>query len=84
MESQTLHTPVIGAKIGGIPELIDDGVTGLLFESGNLEDLKKKIKYLHENGDICEKLSENCCNINYDRIEEYCDKVIKLYEGLLS
>jgi glycosyltransferase involved in cell wall biosynthesis len=84
MESQTLHTPVIGAKIGGIPELIDDGVTGLLFESGNLEDLKKKIKYLHENGDICEKLSENCSNINYDRIEEYCDKMIKLYEGLLS
>ena len=37
MESQSLMTPVLGAKIGGIPELIDDCKTGILFESGNLK-----------------------------------------------
>ena len=43
MESQMYGTPVLGADIGGIPELIQVGKTGELFESGNAEDLKKKI-----------------------------------------
>ena len=34
-------TPVLGANIGGIPELISIGKTGELFESGNGEDLKE-------------------------------------------
>ena len=37
MESQMYGTPVIGADIGGIPELIQEGKTGELFESGNVE-----------------------------------------------
>ena len=44
MESQMYGTPVLGANIGGIPELIQVGKTGELFESGNAEDLKKKIE----------------------------------------
>jgi glycosyltransferase involved in cell wall biosynthesis len=36
--------PVIGARIGGIPEMIDDGVSGLLFEPGNVEDLRDKLE----------------------------------------
>ena len=43
MESQMYGTPVIGADIGGIPELIKDKVTGELFESGNALELKEKI-----------------------------------------
>ena len=38
MESQMYGTPVLGANIGGIPELIQVGKTGEMFESGNAED----------------------------------------------
>jgi glycosyltransferase involved in cell wall biosynthesis len=44
IESLCLGTPVLGAQIGGIPELIEEGVTGMCFESRNTEDLKKKIE----------------------------------------
>lgn len=44
IESLCLGTPVLGARIGGIPELIDEGVNGLTFESGNVTDLVEKIK----------------------------------------
>ena len=44
MESEIYGTPVLGAEIGGIPELIEDGITGELFESGNEQDLIKHIK----------------------------------------
>jgi glycosyltransferase involved in cell wall biosynthesis len=39
MEAYALGRPVIGAKIGGIPELVHEGETGFLFESGNLAAL---------------------------------------------
>ena len=44
IESLCLGTPVLGADIGGIPELIDAGRTGLLFKSGSIDDLAQKIE----------------------------------------
>ncbi len=46
IESMCLGTPVLGANIGGIPELIDEGVNGMAFESGNVADLTEKIKVM--------------------------------------
>lgn len=40
LEAYALGKPVIGARIGGIPEIIKDGETGYLFKSGDLESLK--------------------------------------------
>ena len=44
IEAQCLGTPVLGANIGGIPELIKEGVNGMCFESRNIMDLKNKIE----------------------------------------
>lgn len=43
IEALCLGTPVLGSNIGGIPELIEEGKTGLLFEAKNESDLKEKI-----------------------------------------
>lgn len=51
MESQMYGTPVLGADIGGIPELIQVGNTGELFESGNSESLKAAMKKILERKD---------------------------------
>lgn len=80
MESQMYGTPVLGANIGGIPELISVGSTGALFESGNGENLKIKIEELWNNKEKLDKYSENCKNISFDTIEEYCKKLIEIYE----
>jgi len=44
IEALSLGTPVIGANIGGIPELIDPATSGAVFESRNASELAKKIK----------------------------------------
>jgi glycosyltransferase involved in cell wall biosynthesis len=44
MESYALERPVIGARIGGIPELIRENDTGALFESGNVEALAHEMR----------------------------------------
>lgn len=46
IESLCLGTPVLGAKIGGIPKLIDQNINGLLFTSGNETDLAQKINHI--------------------------------------
>lgn len=40
LEAYSMGVPVIGANIGGIPEILLDGKTGLLFEPKNVTDLK--------------------------------------------
>jgi glycosyltransferase involved in cell wall biosynthesis len=44
MEASALGRPVIGARIGGIPELIREGETGLLFESGDVDSLAEVLR----------------------------------------
>ena len=44
IESQCLGTPVLGAKMGGIPDLIGERQEGMLFKSGDADDLKNKIE----------------------------------------
>ncbi|MDH6313525.1 glycosyltransferase involved in cell wall biosynthesis [Parabacteroides sp. PFB2-10] len=43
IESLCAGTPVLGANIGGIPELIEEGKSGFLFTPGDTEELKQKI-----------------------------------------
>ncbi len=80
LESQMLGTPVIGANIGGIPELIDDGVDGLLFKPADINDLIKKIRYLYNNRKILEAYSFKCVEkIKRFSVDKYHDELMKVY-----
>ena len=48
LEAMAYGKPVIGARIGGIPEMIDDGRNGFLFESGDEHALARTMKTLLE------------------------------------
>ena len=80
MESQMYGTPVLGAEIGGIPELIKTGETGELFESGNAQQLERMIESMISDKAKLKAYSENCANVKFDTTEEYFEKLIKLYE----
>ena len=56
LETMRLGRPVIASRIGGIPEIVEDGVTGLLFEPGNSEDLTQKIDTLWGNHHLCQQM----------------------------
>lgn len=81
MESQMYGTPVLGANIGGIPELIKVGETGELFESGNKDELIEKINSLYNDKKRLVKYYENCKNIEFDTLKQYGDKLVNLYES---
>jgi len=79
MESQMYGTPVLGADIGGIPELIEVGKTGELFKSGDVSELKKMIELLWNDKARTEVYSQNCKDIKFDRISEYYIKLLQIY-----
>ena len=74
MESQMYGTPVLGANIGGIPELIQVGKTGEQFESGNKEELKNKVREMSNKQYKVE-------GISFDTVDGYCHKLMKIYRG---
>jgi glycosyltransferase involved in cell wall biosynthesis len=49
LESFAYGKPVIGSNIGGIPEHINDGLNGLLFEPKDPDDLAEKINWMMDN-----------------------------------
>lgn len=76
LESLAAQTPVIGANIGGIPELVVEGETGFAFESGNVSDLTDaliKASHVGENDyqimqQVCAKyVNERCKQSQYVR-----------------
>lgn len=52
IEGLSFGTPIIGAKRGGIPEMVVDKVNGLLFEPDNPEELRKIMIKMAENDDF--------------------------------
>ncbi len=79
IESQSYGTPVLGADIGGIPELIREGETGELFESGNTQQLKDKIFALWRDKKRSERYAQNCRNLMFHTPETYLNKLMAFY-----
>jgi glycosyltransferase involved in cell wall biosynthesis len=51
--------PVIASRIGALAELVKDGKTGLLFETGSTEDLARKMRWSLENPDAMAVMGRN-------------------------
>jgi len=85
LEAMAFGKPVIGSRIGGIPELVEDGQTGLLFTSGNFEELASKMQQLIQNRELRKKMGRNARE-KVERefsLKEHCTKLLSIYEQLL-
>lgn len=66
LESLAAQTPVIGANIGGIPELVVEGKTGFRFESGDLDSLT-----------VALRRAVNVDESRYDTMQRQCDQYVQ-------
>jgi len=55
-EAMSYGLPVIASKIGALPEIVEDGVTGFLFDPGNADELAGRMRLLWENPSLCRKM----------------------------
>jgi len=85
IEGFALGKPAIGARIGGIPELVKNNETGLTFEPGNVKDLQSKIKYLIDNSNKIIEIGKNARRFVEKELnaEKHYQSLMKIYEDVL-
>jgi glycosyltransferase involved in cell wall biosynthesis len=83
VEAMSQGLPVIGSRIGGIPEAVDDGVTGLLVEPGNATDLSDKMLRLWRDPPLCERMGRVARERARREYSEavYYRRLIEIYEA---
>lgn len=59
VESMAVGTPVVASRVGGIPEIVRDGVDGLLFEPGNPEQVGECLVRLLREDRLREEMGRN-------------------------
>ena len=77
MESQMYGTPVLGADIGGIPELIQPGKTGEMFRSGSVSELKQGILKMYTDS---EKKTVDSKDVHFMTVDEYAEALELHYQ----
>ena len=58
MEAMACRCCAVASRVGGNPELVKEGVTGLLFEAGSAENLASKLEILARNGELRGRMAE--------------------------
>lgn len=86
LETLAMGKPIIGSNLGGIPELVKNNETGLIYKYDNINELTDKIKELFENKDKAEELGKNAKKMAKEDFskEAYYNKIIKIYEGVMK
>jgi glycosyltransferase involved in cell wall biosynthesis len=86
LEAAALSRCIIASRIGGIPEIVEDEKTGLLFTPGNERELKEKINFIIKNPNEAERMGWEARK----KVEEefgpntHYKKLINIYESLIN
>jgi glycosyltransferase involved in cell wall biosynthesis len=86
LEVLSTGKPVIAANVGGLPELVEDKVNGLIFAMGDAEDLSEKILYLLNNPNERKKMGIKAREIieKNHTSELHYERIIPLYQSLIE
>jgi len=78
--AQAAGCPVIGSNVGGISEIIQNKINGILFERGNTAELAKSIRLLYEDRILLNQLAQRLSPPK--SIQQYVDDLEKTYSEL--
>lgn len=80
-ESLALGNPVIGAKMGGIPELINEGVDGFIYERGDVDTFVQRVNFLIDHPQTSIEMGRNgrCKAERLFGFEEHYHRLLRLY-----
>jgi glycosyltransferase involved in cell wall biosynthesis len=86
LEAQACEVPVIATRIGGIPEVINDGETGFLSEIGNVEKMSEDAIKLLQDDDLRRQFGKRGRDLAINRYgtEKIIPQYIEFYEKVLA
>jgi glycosyltransferase involved in cell wall biosynthesis len=86
IESLSCGTPVVGFNVGGVPDMVRDGLSGFVVPKDDTAALREAILRIMDNSTLRSQMSENCRRI---AVEEYglrtqAQRYLELYASLTS
>lgn len=86
IEAMMAKLPVVATAVGGVPELVDDGITGILVPPADVEALRVAIKKLIEYPDLRIKMGENGYKkaVEKFKLENMLVKTLNVYYEVLN
>jgi glycosyltransferase involved in cell wall biosynthesis len=81
-EAMSNGVPVVASRLGVMPDVVDDGVTGLLFNPGDADDLAEKMRKMWEDPELCGRMGRAAREKVMRTYTEdaYFDGIMKVYE----
>ena len=85
LEAMACGKPIVASRVGGLPELVEDGRTGWLFERGNAKDLCAKLCAALASPALCTKFgAEAKRKALGNPLAEHADRLADIYQQLAS
>lgn len=86
LETLAIGKPIIGANIGGIPELVNNNENGYIYDCNDIDELSKRMKNLFEKDDLVKTFSNKSKELAktlYTK-ENYYNELIEIYNSLIN
>lgn len=86
LEAMAAGTPVVAGRLGGVPEMVQDGATGILVTPGDPRDLARGCAALLRDRDLSARLARSGrARVEASfRVEELVERTAAMYRDLLS
>jgi glycosyltransferase involved in cell wall biosynthesis len=86
MEASFAATPTVASAIGGLPEMVHHGHTGLLFESGNVAELASLLQWADDHPVELRRMGENARRFAQEHFSEQANyrELMRLYAKAIS
>ena len=79
LEAMACEVPVVASRVGGLPEVIEDGVSGFLHPLDDLEGMARSALRLLTDGALHHRVAEAGCRTAHER---FCDQdIVPMYEA---
>lgn len=86
LEAMSCGRPVVATRVGGVPELVEDGVSGFLVPPGDVSALSAGVERILESPELALRLGAQgraACRTRWN-VEAMVDAHIKLYRRVLG
>ena len=86
IEAMASGTPVVASRVGGLPEIVDDGVTGFLVPPGDVAQLRDRLDQLLRDRELADRMGRNArervlADLTWDAVADRC---LAAYDELLG
>jgi glycosyltransferase involved in cell wall biosynthesis len=84
LEAMAMGIPVIASAVGGVPDVIEDGINGFLVPPGESRAIHERIMLLIDKPDQMKRLSragKETVNSRYN-VRDWCRRIEQMYDSL--